>query len=383
MMTYFMPVRLVLHGFALFLLAVLLPATAPGKTLSWAGQNWNIKNGSGLGPGPNNWSDSTNSVWVDTNGWLHLKIRSQAGLWYCSEITSAASFSHGEYRFNIATEYDKFDTNVVGGLFTYLDDTNEIDIEFTRAWTGTNNANFATQPSGPAGNHLYYYAKFTEGNYSTHRFIWETNSIYYQSYFGHADPPPASNLAIASWTYTGSNIPPESTEKLHLNMWLFKGRAPTATQYLELVVNDFVYIPSTNSAATQQVNAVFYDDFNDANYADKWGAVNDPALSLQTNGLLRIKTDNYGDDQSGLVTLNLLNWNAASGCVFQARLHSIDVVQTNTFDRTDVRTLLAAVTDGRFRGTVFFATNSACLLGSYVGMSNQYRLSFLTKTNSA
>ena len=353
------------------------------KTLTWCGQSWTIKNGSGLGPGPNNWSDSTNNVWVDSNGYLHLKICKVGSLWYCAEITSENSFTYGEYRFRVASEYDKYCTNVVGGLFTYLDDTNEIDIEFTRAWTGTNNANFATQPADRVGNHLYYYSQFTEGNYSSHRFRWETNSIFFQSYYGHADPPPATNLTIATWTYTGGDIPEDSSEKLHLNMWLFKGRAPTATQYLELVVHDFQFIPSTNSIPTQHVSDVFYDDFNDSGYADQWNANNDPALSVQTNGNLRVKTDNYGDDQSGLVTQNRLNWRGSSGCVFQARINAVDVIKTNSMTRTDVKTLLAAVSDGRFRGTLYFATNSAALLGSYVGVSNQYRLQFLTKMSNA
>lgn len=56
-------------------------------TIEFAGHTWNVKSGTG-GPGPNNWSNSNNSVWVDNEGKLHLKIRYINGKWVCAEIYS-------------------------------------------------------------------------------------------------------------------------------------------------------------------------------------------------------------------------------------------------------------------------------------------------------
>ena len=349
---------------------------ARARVVLWAGWNWLVKNGTDLGPGPNDWSDSTNNVWVDASGYLHLKITEVGGNWYCPELISEQSFGYGEYRFKLATEFDKLDTNVVGGLFTYLDDNNELDIEFVQAWTGTNNANFATQPAR-AGNVHEFHAAFTEGSYSTHRFIWETNSIFYQSYFGHADPPPGEALKIAEWTYTSNSIPVASTEKLHLNLWLFQGRVPTDTQQLELVVHEFVFVPSTNSLPPMAGLGVFEDEFNDSSLSNIWRSFNDPEFVVETNGVLRINP--YGTDveQFGVVTTNAIQWNAASGVCFQAKLDWIDVTQTGTTEGVHVKALMAAVSEPQ---SVWFATNAAVLLAGYDSTANVLRLSFATKT---
>lgn len=45
------------------------------RVINFAGRYWWVKNGTNLGPGPNNFSDSEESVWVDDAGKLHLKIR--------------------------------------------------------------------------------------------------------------------------------------------------------------------------------------------------------------------------------------------------------------------------------------------------------------------
>ena len=351
---------------------------AQGRVVLWAGRNWLVKSGTDLGPGPNDWSVGTNNVWVDASGYLHLQITQVAGTWYCPEIISEQSFGYGEYRFKLATEFDQLDTNAVGGLFTYLDDNNEIDVEFVRAWTGTNNVSFATQPAR-AGNFHEFHAAFTEGSYSTHRFIWETNSIFYQSYFGHADPPPGEALKIAEWTYTSNSIPVASTEKLHLNRWLFQGRVPTDTQHLELVVHEFTFVPSTNSLPPAVGLGTFEDGFNDSVLSNIWKSFNDPEFVVETNGVLRVNP--YGTDveQFGVVTTNAIRWSAASGVCFQAKLDWIDVTQTGTTAGVHVKTLMAAVSEPQ---SVWFATNAAVLLAAYDSTANVLRLSFATKAGS-
>jgi hypothetical protein len=39
-------------------------ASSWSRTITFAGRSWEVKSGTG-GPGPNNWSDSASSVWVD------------------------------------------------------------------------------------------------------------------------------------------------------------------------------------------------------------------------------------------------------------------------------------------------------------------------------
>ena len=53
-------IKLIALIFFFFLIKFLIAQT----TIQFAGINWNIRSGTG-GPGPNNWSNSSNSVWVD------------------------------------------------------------------------------------------------------------------------------------------------------------------------------------------------------------------------------------------------------------------------------------------------------------------------------
>ena len=56
-------------------LLVAAHASSPAKTIRFAGYEWIVKSGIHEGPGPNGWNE--NNVWVDQNGYLHLKLTKQ------------------------------------------------------------------------------------------------------------------------------------------------------------------------------------------------------------------------------------------------------------------------------------------------------------------
>jgi|GEM_PF-6873181 hypothetical protein len=223
--------------FSLFAKLVMAQAT-----LTFAGIEWNIRSGTG-GPGPNHWSNSTNSVWVDTVGRLHLKIRKAGDLWYCAEIYTKQSFGYGEYRFYVASNVENFDPNTVVGLFTYETDTREIDIEFSR-WGYPSNVDgwYTIQPPPYNSSNQKSFSLDLTSNNSTHKFIWGSSSIFFQSYQGHSDTLPSLNSLIKQWNYTGSNNPPIGNERLHINYWLFSGNPPINQQEAELIIQA-VYVP--------------------------------------------------------------------------------------------------------------------------------------------
>jgi len=213
-------------------------------TIQFSGLTWNVRNGSG-GPGPNLWSDSPNSVWVDTEGQLHLKIRKVGSSWYCSEVYAQKSYGYGEYRFYVAGNVEKYDPEIVAGLFTYETDTREIDIEFSR-WGNPSNVDgwFTVQPV-VAGNQQSF-AMNLMGDNSTHKFTWSSNSIFFQSYRGHSETLPSSDSLIKAWNYTGNYNPPTGNESLHINFWLFGGHVPVNQQEAELVIKA-VSVPAITS----------------------------------------------------------------------------------------------------------------------------------------
>jgi hypothetical protein len=69
------------------------------QALSFSGYDWWVKSSAGkVGPGPNYFSDSTNNVWTDSLGQLHLRITNRSNQWQCAELISARTFGYGSYR---------------------------------------------------------------------------------------------------------------------------------------------------------------------------------------------------------------------------------------------------------------------------------------------
>jgi hypothetical protein len=236
--------------YVLILLCFLVQMVSGQTIIQFSGISWNVRSGSG-GPGPNLWSGSPNSVWVDAQGQLHLKIIKVGNAWYCSEVYTQQSFGHGEYRFYVAGNVNNYDPEIVVGLFTYETDTREIDIEFAR-WGDTANVAgwYTIQPVVPGNQHSF--PLNLHSSLTTHKFNWQADSINFQSYYGHSPTLPDADSLIQEWTYQGNYIPPVGNERLHINFWLFGGHSPVNQQEAELVIKA-VSVPSSNSVSSNAV----------------------------------------------------------------------------------------------------------------------------------
>ena len=256
----------------------ILVSESSARTIEWSGYTWQVRDSGGnpQGPGPNIFSDSTQNVFVDANGDLHLKIRrGENGKWLASEIDLTQSLTFGTYEWEVATRYDQLAANAVGGLFTYLnpqsvasqtggvvgngvpDTPHEIDIEFTRAW-GSGNLHFTTHDGDvPAPTKNFYQA--LNGDFTTHRFTWEPNRITWESFNGHvagvARPPypiveqrPGANQGNpARIVYTGPVIPADLNEIPIINFWISSTNpssdGPTGGAEQELIIRRFAFTP--------------------------------------------------------------------------------------------------------------------------------------------
>ena len=222
---------------------------SPGvRFLNFSGYDWWVKNSAGtVGPGPNYFSDATNNVWVDSNGWLHLRITHRTNAWECAEVLSAHTFGPGSYRFELNSVVDNLDPNVTLGLFTYSDDPaftdREIDVEGGR-WnipSDTNNAQFVVQPYYLANQLVRYRVPLGLAD-STHLFVWETNRISWQSQTG-AYSAAATNL-IAAYVFNNAvDVPQTGDEVVHLNLWLINGNPPTDDNEVEVIIKSFNFVP--------------------------------------------------------------------------------------------------------------------------------------------
>jgi hypothetical protein len=211
--------------------------TTGPRTVDFAGKTWWVKSGHG-GPGPNDWSDSEESVWVDDEGSLHLVIREVGGAWHCAEIYSTEFTGYGVHRFYVDSALDELDANAVFAPFLYANDETEIDIEFTR-WgnpAAVHNGQYVVQPYSIPGN-LETFAAQLDGTYTTHAFDWQPESIHFTSIHGHYEEAPSADFLIHDWLYEGSDNPlEEESLRIHINLWLYQGRAPASGEEVSVIV---------------------------------------------------------------------------------------------------------------------------------------------------
>ena len=229
-----------------------LRVTRPFTRRLWfSGYEWSVKDSQGMrtGPGDNFFSDSVSNVWTDALGRLHLKICKRAGIWSCSEIVSVRSFGSGTYRTFLETPGDALDSHTVLGLFTWNDDApythREIDIELSR-WdnpSDTNNAQFVVQPWDVTG-HLTRYRIPSSVTNATYSFTWLSNRIDFASHAGFFAPAPATNTALAEWTFKGQGVPQPGGENFRLNLWLCNTAGTSDDAEEEVVVRRFAFLPS-------------------------------------------------------------------------------------------------------------------------------------------
>jgi hypothetical protein len=221
----------------------------PGpRWVSFSGYDWWVKTSDGkVGPGPNYFSGSTNNVWLDGQGQLHLRITNRSNQWQCAELVSARTFGYGSYRIKLASPVDNINPNAVLGLFTWSDGpayaNREIDIECSR-WANAadpSNAQFVVQPYN-LSNHLARLTVPAGQTNATLLFIWETNRVSFQSLRGGFSPNLSPANVISNWTYT-LTVPPTGDENIRLNLWLFNGAAPTDQQEVEVILSSFQFVP--------------------------------------------------------------------------------------------------------------------------------------------
>ena len=227
--------------------------TVSAQTLKFSGYEWSIKSGDKLGPGPNLWASS--HAWVDSNGYLHLKISPINGKWACAEVSSLQRFGFGDYEFLVEGPIDRLDRNVTLGLFNYptpdvgSDGTNEIDIEFSH-WGNPNRpiGNYTVWPAvhGLPNARKTFNFHLRKPFYSVQKFAWNSQSINFASYTDvnrtiRVSPP-------CSWRFSPKDYLsaiPQRPMPVHINLWLGTSKPPSNGKDVDIVLESFTFTPST------------------------------------------------------------------------------------------------------------------------------------------
>ncbi len=230
-------------GAALVISGSALAAGKPGypDRVTWSGASWQVKtSNAAVGPGPNIFSKA--NVSVDGNGFLHLQIaKDSSNRWTTSEVIGPTSYGYGTYSFSVATPLNAFDRNVVLGLFTWSDRAlyahREIDFEAARWGNAADptSAQFVVQPYDKP-DHLVRF-DVTSAVRTVQRFTWRAGSVVFESRNA------VTNDLIYTYTYTGADVPKPGDERVHLNLWLFGGAAPSDGLAVDIVVESFTWVP--------------------------------------------------------------------------------------------------------------------------------------------
>jgi peptidoglycan/xylan/chitin deacetylase (PgdA/CDA1 family) len=232
------------------------------KTINWSGYDWNVKSGGPLNPGICFWS--TDNVWVDSENNLHLKISKYGNIWYCAEVWTKKPLPYGKYQLWVEGQIDKLDKNVVLGFFNYpsnlaFDNTSEIDIEISRFGDeNKNNGNYGVYPRGDQCTMFFkdcmykngrYNTTFPinlTGTYTTHRFVWQSDRIEFQSLHGHREWNDTTDEIYSSVTPPCyAKCVPVSPLALHINLWLYDSKPPSYNKSVEVVIKKFEFIPES------------------------------------------------------------------------------------------------------------------------------------------
>jgi beta-glucanase (GH16 family) len=212
------------------LLALLCVSAASARGIEWAGTEWRVRTGTGKPCASDRWN--ADGAWVDTDGWLHLKVaRSPDGRFACVEIESTRRYGFGQYAFDVRGPIGSVDPDVVFGVFMYPpadvgpDGTNEIDIEIAR-WGEPNapQVNYTVWNRSDIGKRhaaLHVQESITHSKFA---FDWQHDSVSWES-------PLQQGHKV---NFRGDIA--DQPQTLVINLWLFKRPGPRSGQEVEFMI---------------------------------------------------------------------------------------------------------------------------------------------------
>ena len=198
----------------------------PPRTLGFAGRQWWVKRSDvPVGSGPNRFDDSPDTVALDPDGDLVLRVRPVANGWVCAEVVSEERTGYGRYEWIVRSDLAGFDRHVVCGLFVYGGtpgrEHRELDVEVS-AWslTGRPRGQFVVQPYDRPG-HLRRFPLSDDRPWRC-SLMWSPGRVVFGA------------TGVEPWTVTGAAVPVPDGVHARLNLWLDRGEAPARASSVTL-----------------------------------------------------------------------------------------------------------------------------------------------------
>lgn len=196
--------------------------------LLWSGINWRVI------------SEVGNSTWVDDQGRLHMRLQKIGDTWYCTTLESPYKVKYGKFMWNISSPSLNLERNTSIGMFTYADDSHEIDIEINQ-WPGYDeHLWFTNQPGSidgyPSNTYcsIYSDSPYLDATNITYIIDWEPTYINYSV-------TNSDGLVISNWNYTNESEIPHVESTICQYFGTVANFTPQNEQTKEIVFNSFQY----------------------------------------------------------------------------------------------------------------------------------------------
>jgi PKD repeat protein len=214
--------------------------------LNWKGFTWEGRSGQGA-PVFNRWS--AYGPYIDYLDRLHLTLKNYKGVWYSSELDGNVHFQYGKFTWVVDWQSLRLDKNSVVGLFTYENDINEFDIEFS-TWEGeyTENLWYSNQPAVVNRAEVYPTEKVTCS------IDWKPSYCRFRA---------VSESGVVLADYTDSTNLRDIPQALAMNLWLYD--KPSNLAEADIIIYDFsveLYKPIANYNSAVTRNTVQFTDIS-------------------------------------------------------------------------------------------------------------------------
>jgi hypothetical protein len=211
---------------------------SPGKTLSFSGYEWEVRQTVSDAGGSRNVYDPANA-WVDNSGFLHLRIGRDGSGWTSGEVNLTRSLGYGSYRF-VIRDIALLEPAEILAISTWDDSgpAREMNIEIGR-WgePGTKNVQYVVQPYYVPANVVRFLAP---PGIHTFSFNWEPGRVAFRTVRGSGSI--LKTNAVAEHVFT-SGVPSSGNELIHINHYVFQNRRNPLQHGSEVVIEKFEYLP--------------------------------------------------------------------------------------------------------------------------------------------
>ena len=209
------------------------------KTVAFSGYEWEVRQQPTDRHGMNDYE--AGNVWVDGEGFLHLRLSQHDGRWTSADVRMTRSLGYGTYSFDVR-DTSQLDPSAAFSMYTWDSlgaDQNfrELTIDVCR-WGDPDNMSgqFAVQPENVPTN-VFRFA--VPPGVVTYSFRWEPGRVAFNSVRRGGTP---RDRLVAERLFT-ARVPSAGAENPHLTLLYDRSAPRPPAKDVEVVVEKFAFLP--------------------------------------------------------------------------------------------------------------------------------------------